>query len=214
MRAVVLVALIFCSQAVLAESASSTSPFLITLKNLSHYQLSPGGYVKHDQSFNLFSYGKVGREAVERLCTTGKTADFLYYARKEILIKNLAFSFDGGVKGGGEAHFVFTADSSNPLLSFVHKISFADDSCIGHTNIVLFNEEQEPLTSSLPLYPFDIGVNEDLHQQPPTSLILAQFNWKYWSRQPTVPKVGISPTTFLPKEPLAVITVRPFERGF
>lgn len=172
----------------IAEADETT--FKITVENLSNYDLAPGGYVVHASDFRLFEVGKVGSPAVKALCESGRTPDFLYYVRRG-LKTGKAFSFDGGVKAKSKVEALFVASKDAGLLSFMHKVSFTDDTCSGQDGVALFTRQGNPIRSEVVIYPLDGGTKENLKTSAPKNEMLAQFSWSYWKNQDTIPAVAI-----------------------
>ena len=192
------------------SEAPSTVKFRITVENLSDYDLSPGGYVVHPKAFQLFEVSQLAKPAVKALCESGVTPDFLYYVRKD-KSSGSAFSFNGGVKARSKVEAYFKASPNDGYLSFVHKITFTDDTCAGQDGVSLFSKQGDPLRTEVTLSPLDIGTRENLKTSAPRNEMLAQFSWSYWKSQNTIPASVIAPSPFLPRTPIARVTIEPLE---
>jgi len=188
--------------------AEARTKFKITIENLSDFDLSPGGYVIHPSDYRLFEVGKTAAPAVKALCESGATPDFLYYVRKDVG-QDQAFNFLGGVKARSKVEATIVASPHNRYLSFMHKVSFTDDTCVGEDGVALFSNQGEPLKTEVALFPLDIGTRENLKTSVPKHEMLAQFSWSYWRNQDTIPAAPISASPFLRHIPMAKVTIEP-----
>jgi hypothetical protein len=184
--------------------------FKITVENLSDFDLSPGGYVIHPESYRLFDIGQTAAPPVKALCESGVTPDFLYYVRKEA-VSGQAFSFNGGVKAKSKVDAYFRATTKNGYLSFLHKVTFTDDTCVGQDSVALFSKQGDPMRTEVALFPLDTGTRENLKTSVPRNEMLAQFSWSYWKSQDTIPAAPISASPFLKHIPIARVIIEPVE---
>ncbi|RMG39947.1 MAG: hypothetical protein D6719_12245 [Candidatus Dadabacteria bacterium] len=194
-----------------AGSLQAQVIFKLTVKNLTDYEISPGGYVVHDSSFQLYRTGQPAPSSIKSLCESGHTMDFLYYVRrKKAGIRN-AFSFAGGLPPKGEASILFKASRRYPLLSFAHKISFTDDTCTGTNNLQLFDSDFSPLKSVIKVKAFDAGTLKNIKLFPPKSRILAQFNWNYWKEYELNPPEPIAASPIFNDRDILQVIVEPYK---
>jgi len=121
-----------------------------------------------------------------------------------------AFSFDGGAKAGSTVQAIFKTSLDQPLISLAHKVTFTDDTCLVASDIKLFNEAGQPLSSSIELLTVDAGTRENLKTAPAKEGFLASFNWNSFRKTKSEPQRHLAPSILLGSAPLAKITIEPY----
>ncbi|RMG42850.1 MAG: hypothetical protein D6719_05255 [Candidatus Dadabacteria bacterium] len=207
-------ALILIILAVSAVQAQDNKACIFEIKilNNSDFTLSPGGYLLHKEGYSLFEIGQKATSAVKSLCEEGHTQDFLYYLRNDKDLPGTAFFFPGGVAARGEAVARFKTTPEFPLLSFLHKISFSDDTCVGINGLSLFDNSGKPVEVSVTLKAYDIGTRENIHKRPPKHPLLDALRPAYWKVKDTRPQQPIKLSTLFPDPEIASVTVTPLCR--
>lgn len=204
-------AIVLLSPASIRADAENTVKFQIDIINLSKFDLSPGGYVVHNDKYELFRFSQPASKSVRSLCESGKTPDFLFHLKDNIDLRS-AFTFHGGSRSLSSSRGFFKASPAFPLLSFVHKVSFTDDTCVGRTNIDLFDAEGHPKTLQINLISIDVGSRENIRIKPPRTSLARSLSGSGWKFTPTRPPRPVQPSPLF-RRVIATASIAPLTPG-